>query len=300
MLLNVLLLMSPLAIGYLIPFSCARWITRVNQGLDKMVYLILFLMGLRLAYVENLGGNLAIIFNVAGTMLSAITLSNLLTLWWLDRRLLPSHVASDTNMPSKLQLLWESLQLCFVVSGGVLLGLSVDLRSLPIEKWSEWALMLLLLLVGVQMRNAGMRLRQILLNPWGMKIAAAVIVSSWLGGLLAAQLLGIPLAHGLALGSSFGWGSLSGMLVADKLGPVLGSAAFLNDLGRELIAILIIPLLMGRHPSAAIGYGGATALDFILPVIQKSGGISVVPVAIVSGFILSLLCPILPLGFLAM
>ncbi|MGL5093000.1 MAG: lysine exporter LysO family protein, partial [Aeromonas sobria] len=105
--------------------------------------------------------------------------------------------------------------------------------------------------------------------------------------------------HGLALSSSFGWYSLSGILVADKLGPVLGSAAFINDLGRELIAILIIPVLMRRHPSAAIGYGGATALDFTLPVIQKSGGIQVVPVAIVSGFILSLLGPILILGFLA-
>lgn len=160
-------------------------------------------------------------------------------------------------------------------------------------------LMLLLLLIGIQMRNSGMRLRQILLNPWGMKIALTVILSSWLGSLLAAQLLGMPFAHGLAMSSSFGWYSLSGILVADKLGPVLGSAAFINDLGRELIAILIIPVLMRRHPSAAIGYGGATALDFTLPVIQKSGGIQVVPVAIVSGFILSLLGPILILGFLA-
>ena len=217
MLLNVLLILLPLAIGYLVPLSSARLIKLVNQSLGKMVYLILFLMGLGLAYVENLGSNLAVIFKVAG-----------------------------------------------------------------------------------QMRNSGMRLRQILLNPWGMKIAATVILSSWLGSLLAAQLLGMPFAHGLAMSSSFGWYSLSGILVADKLGPVLGSAAFINDLGRELIAILIIPILMRRHPSAAIGYGGATALDFTLPVIQKSGGIQVVPVAIVSGFILSLLGPILILGFLAL
>ncbi|MCR6555051.1 LysO family transporter, partial [Aeromonas sp. CPF2-S1] len=190
----------------------------------------------------------------------AITLCNLLALWWLDKRSPPTHEASDGKMPSKLHLLWESLQLCFVVLGGVLLGLVVDLRALPIDKWSEWALMLLLLLIGIQMRNSGMRLRQILLNPWGMKIALTVILSSWLGSLLAAQLLGMPFAHGLAMSSSFGWYSLSGILVADKLGPVLGSAAFINDLGRELIAILIIPVLMRRHPSAAIGYGGATAL----------------------------------------
>jgi uncharacterized membrane protein YbjE (DUF340 family) len=299
MLLNVLLILLPLAIGYLVPLSSARLIKLVNQSLGKMVYLILFLMGLGLAYVENLGSNLAVIFKVAGVMLAAITFCNLLALWWLDKRTPPTHEANDARMPSKLHLLWESLQLCFVVLGGMLLGLLVDLRALPIDKWSEWALMLLLFLIGVQMRNSGMRLRQILLNPWGMKIAFTVIISSWIGSLLAAQLLGMPLSHGLALSSSFGWYSLSGILVADKLGPVLGSAAFINDLGRELIAILIIPVLMRRHPSAAIGYGGATALDFTLPVIQKSGGIQVVPVAIVSGFILSLLGPIFILGFLA-
>ncbi|PJG59478.1 lysine exporter LysO family protein [Aeromonas cavernicola] len=300
MLLNVLLILLPLLIGYLIPLSSARLTRLVNQALGKMVYLILFLMGLGLAYVENLSSHLAMIAHVAGVMFGAITLSNLLALWWLDQRSPPTHEASDSKMPSKLQLAWESLRLCFVVLGGLSLGLVVNLHSLPIDKLGEWALMLLLLLIGVQMRNSGMRLRQILLNPWGMKIALTVVLSSWVGALLAAQLLGIPLTHGLALGSSFGWYSLSGILVADKLGPILGAAAFINDLGRELIAILLIPLLMRRHPSAAIGYGGATALDFTLPVIQRSGGITVVPVAIVSGFILSLLGPILILGFLAL
>lgn len=299
MLLNVLLILLPLGIGYLIPLSSQRLIRLVNQSLGKMVYLILFLMGLGLAYVENLGSNLTVIFEVAAIMLGAITLCNLLALWWLDKRSPPTHEAIDARQPNKLHMLWESLQLCFVVLAGVGLGLLVDLRVLPIDKLSEWALMLLLLLIGIQMRNSGMRLRQILLNPWGMKIALTVILSSWLGSLLAAQWLGMPWNHALALASSFGWYSLSGILVADKLGPVLGSAAFINDLGRELIAIMIIPMLMRRHPSAAIGYGGATALDFTLPVIQKSGGIQMVPVAIVSGFILSLLGPILILAFLA-
>ncbi len=56
---------------------------------------------------------------------------------------------------------------------------------------------------------------------------------------------------------------------------------------------------MRRHPSCAIGYGGATAMDFTLPVLQRSGGVAVVPVAIVSGFILSLAGPVLILGFLS-
>ena len=298
MLLNVLLILLPLVIGYLVPLLCP--FDQAGQsvaGQDGLSHFVPDGAGARLRGEpeQQSGGDLQggrgdarrhYPVQLAGPLVAGQALA-------------PTHEASDGPMPSKLHLLWESLQLCFVVLGGVLLGLLVDLRALPIDKWSEWALMLLLFLIGVQMRNSGMRLRQILLNPWGMKIAVTVILSSWLGSLLAAQLLGMPLTHGLALSSSFGWYSLSGILVADKLGPVLGSAAFINDLGRELIAILIIPILMRRHPSAAIGYGGATALDFTLPVIQKSGGIQVVPVAIVSGFILSLFGPILILGFLA-
>lgn len=68
MLLNVLLILLPLVIGYLVPLSSARLIKLVNQSLGKMVYLILFLMGLGLAYVENLGSNLAVIFKVAGVI----------------------------------------------------------------------------------------------------------------------------------------------------------------------------------------------------------------------------------------
>ena len=184
--------------------------------------------------------------------------------------------------------------------GGVLLGLVVDLRALPIDKWSRWALMLLLLLIGIQMRNSGMRLRQILLNPWGMKIALTVILGSWLGGLLAR-----PTArHALC---PWPRDELQFWLVfalrhpgSRQAGPRCWAPPPSSTIwGASLSPSLIIPVLMRRHPSAAIGYGGATALDFTLPVIQKSGGIQVVPVAIVSGFILSLLGPILILGFLA-
>ena len=96
-----------------------RLVRLVNQSLGKMVYLILFLMGLGLAYVENLGSNLAVIFKVAGIMLTAITLCNLLALWWLDRRSPPTHEAGDGKMPSKLHLLWESTPALFRGAGGV-------------------------------------------------------------------------------------------------------------------------------------------------------------------------------------
>ena len=72
------------------------------------------------------------------------------------------------------------------------------------------------------------------------------------------------------------------------------------ELVRELVALVMIPLIIHSRPSVAIGYAGATAMDFTLPVIQSTGGVRCVPIAIVSGFILSLLVPILMLVFVSL
>jgi uncharacterized membrane protein YbjE (DUF340 family) len=76
--------------------------------------------------------------------------------------------------------------------------------------------------------------------------------------------------------------------------------AFLNDVLREIIALAIIPLLISVRPAMAIGYGGATSMDFTLPVIRSSGGLACVPVAIASGFLLSFLSPVLMGVFLSL
>lgn len=99
------------------------------------------------------------------------------------------------------------------------------------------------------------------------------------------------------MASGFGWYSLSAILIGDQLGPLMGGVAFFNDLTRELLAFILIPLVIHRHTALAIGYGGATSMDFTLPVIQQHGGVACVPIAVVSGFILSLLSPPLILFF---
>lgn len=72
-----------------------------------------------------------------------------------------------------------------------------------------------------------------------------------------------------------------------------------NDLARELLAIMLIPGLIRRSRSTALGLCGATSMDFTLPVLQRSGGVEIVPAAIVHGFILSLLVPLLMAFFSA-
>ena len=93
------------------------------------------------------------------------------------------------------------------------------------------------------------------------------------------------------MASGFGWYSLSGILLTESFGPVIGSAAF-ND-GAGVNRHHADPGLVRRSRSTALGLSGATSMDFTLPVLQRSGGLEMVPAAIVHGFILSLLVPVL-------
>ncbi len=194
----------------------------------------------------------------------------------------------------------ESAKLVLVIAAGLVVGLFFPVNVHIVETTSQWILLLLLLLIGIQLRNSGLTLRQIILNKHGMLIAAVIVASSLIGGVIAAKILGISVIKGLAMSSGFGWYSLSGILIGGAYGPIWGGASFLIELLRELLSLILIPLIIGTRPLTAIGYAGATALDFTLPVIQTTGGVRCVPIAIVSGFILTLLNPVLMLFFISL
>ncbi|PMJ99276.1 lysine exporter LysO family protein, partial [Vibrio sp. 10N.261.55.A7] len=211
-------------------------------------------------------------------------------------------ISTDTTK-SKLPLTamaLESAKLILVVGGGLLIGLVSKMNLTWVDTASEWILFLLLFFIGIQLRNSGLTLKQTLINKHGMMIAVVIVASSLIGGALASLVLDIGLYQGLAMASGFGWYSLAGILMGDAFGPVYGGASFMLELLRELVALVIIPMLIRIKPCTSIGYAGATAMDFTLPVIQSTGGVRCVPIAIVSGFILSLLVPILMLFFISL
>ena len=227
--------------------------------------------------MEDLSSNTVLIFQYSAVFFFCILCANLLLLALLERRMPWRSSHKQEKLPSRVHMALESLKLCGVVLGGFLLGLTQWQWLQFAHKGSEYALIFLLLLVGIQLRNSGMTLRQIVLNRRGTLVALVVTVASLAGGALAAQLLGLPVKAGLAMASGFGWYSLSGILITDAYGPVMGSAAFFNDLARELVAIMLIPTLVRRSRSTALGLCGATSMDFTLPVLQRSGGLDMVP-----------------------
>ncbi|WP_028117089.1 lysine exporter LysO family protein [Ferrimonas senticii] len=289
---NTLIILSPLAVGYLIKLSQPQLLKLIGHALTAMVYLILIIMGMGLASLDNLGEQMGNIAQMVTVLVGLTLIANLAALPLVDRWL-PLTVQLSEQQSNTAAMVRESVQLALVVIGGFLLGLVIPLPHSTLDPLALGILMAILLLIGIQMRAANMSLRQILLNPRGLAIAAVVLITSLAAGAAMAWLFELPIPHGLAIASGVGWYSLSGAMISQELGPMMGSVAFLSDLARELVAIVLIPMLMRRTPAGAIGYGGATSMDFTLPMIQKSGGPMTVPVAIVSGFLLSLSAPIL-------
>ncbi|HHF2875604.1 TPA: lysine exporter LysO family protein [Vibrio diabolicus] len=296
---GMLFIFAPLVVGYLIPISRSSLLEKINQSTSYLIYVILSLMGLSLAALDNLSSNLQSILLYASTFFLCLSTCNLLALPIIDR-IIPLQTNQNQKKLPLSSMALESVKLIVVVGGGLVFGLLLPIDLSWVDTASEWILFLLLFFIGIQLRNSGLTLRQILLNKQGMAIAAIVIATCMLGGVIAAILLDLPLYQALAMASGFGWYSLAGILMGDAFGPVFGGASFLIELMRELVALVAIPLFIRSYPCTAIGYAGATAMDFTLPVIQTTGGVRCVPVAIVSGFILSLLVPVMMLFFVSL
>lgn len=296
---GLLIILLPLIVGYLIPLRHESVLKLINRFLSWIVYVILFFMGISLAFLDNLATNLLSILHYSAVTVVVILLCNIAALLWLERTIPWKNYHHQEKLPSRIAMALESLKLCGVVVLGFLLGLTGWAFLQHATEASEYTLIFLLFLIGIQLRNNGMTLKQIVLNRRGMIVAVIVVISSMAGGVINAFILDLPLKTSLAMASGFGWYSLSGILLTESFGPVIGSAAFFNDLARELIAIMLIPGLVRRSRSTALGLCGATSMDFTLPVLQRSGGLEMVPAAIVHGFILSLLVPILMAFFSA-
>lgn len=299
MFLGLIFIFAPLVVGYLIPISTPPHLALINRISSYLIYLILTLMGLSLAALDNLMANIQTILQYTSIFFVVIGVCNLFSLTWIER-LMPLATNNKSKSLSLLNMALESVKLILFVAAGLLVGMIFSLDLSWVEKTSEWILFFLLFLIGIQLRNSGLTLKQILLNRHGMAIAVTILLSSLIAGSICALLLDIPFYKALAMSSGFGWYSLSGILIGDAFGPVWGGVSFLLELLRELLALILIPLFIRRYPNTMIGYAGATALDFTLPIIQTTGGVRCVPIAIVSGFILSLSVPTLMLFFISL
>lgn len=294
---GLLIVLAPMLLGYFIKTTKEKLLSLINRMVMILLYVILFVMGVSLGQIEDVLTKLPNIGFSALTFALLIMGCNIIGLIIFDK-LKPAplkHLGS--NLPPRWKLLLDSAKLCSMVLLGFVFGFfSYGYFALPLHA-STYVLVTLIFFVGIQLRNNGISLREVLFNQRGIYTGVIMILTSLVGGILAAYALKLPLTQGLAIASGLGWYSLSSVVINDAWGPIFGSIAFFNDLMREIVSLFVIPLFMFHYRSTAVGLAGATALDCTLPIIQRSGGMEVVPLAISFGFVTNIAPPILLVFF---
>lgn len=164
-----------------------------------------------------------------------------------------------------------------------------------IDSLTNYSLAVLLFGVGIDIGASREIIEDLRLMGWKLIVIPILIaLGSLLGSVLSGAAFGFAAGESAAVGAGFGWYSLSGVLISKLHSAELGSLAFLTNVFRELLTVMILPLVAKYFGSlAVIAPGGATTMDVTLPLVKESGGEAVVIPAFVSGAVLSTLVPIL-------
>ncbi len=180
---------------------------------------------------------------------------------------------------------------------GVLLGL---FRWIP-ESWqnpqfSFAVLCALMFTVGLSIGNDPNSIKQFKsLNPRIIFLPIMTIAGTWAGVALASVFLkSLSLNDCLAVGSGFGYYSLSSILITQYKGVELGTIALLANIFREILTLLFAPLMVKYFGKfAPISAGGATTMDTTFPIIIRSSGKEYAIISIYHGFVMDFSVPFL-------
>jgi len=122
----------------------------------------------------------------------------------------------------------------------------------------------------------------------------ATIAGTWLGVLITGMFLQHSPAELLAVGSGFGYYSLSGILITQYKGAELGTIALLANIFREIFTLIFAPQMARFFGKLApIAAGGATTMDTTFPIIIQTAGKGYSIISIYSGFVLDFSVPFL-------
>lgn len=188
-----------------------------------------------------------------------------------------------------------------IIVGFFALGIVVGLLSIVPQSFVEsdvsyYALCALMFCVGIGIgSDSGILSSFRKVNPRLMLLPLMTIFGT-LAGTAAAALL-LPHRHlfdCMAIGSGFGYYSLSSIFITEYRGAELGTIALLANIMREILTLLCAPLFARWFGKLApITMGGATTMDTTLPIITRASGQDFVVVSIFHGFCVDFSVPFL-------
>lgn len=180
----------------------------------------------------------------------------------------------------------------FALIFGYFIALGLQQLNLKPHINTWYLLLIFMFIIGLDLAYSP--LSRSWLNWRVLLVPLSCVIGSLAGGIFCALIFTeINIKDFIMLSQGFGFYSMSGIVVSELRNPTLGSIALINDLFREIVAILFMYIIGWRYPRSAISSAGATAMDVTLPMIKQACGNEFIPHAMVSGMVLSILAPIL-------
>ena len=126
-----------------------------------------------------------------------------------------------------------------------------------------------------------------------MLLPIATILGTWAALIVVNLLLDSRTAgECFAVGSGFGYYSLSSIFITEYKGVELGTLALLANIARELLTLLAAPFLVKFFgPLSLISAGGATTMDTVLPSVIHHSGKQYTIISIYHGFVVDFCVP---------
>lgn len=188
-----------------------------------------------------------------------------------------------------------------IIVGFFILGIAAGLSGMVPESIIDgdltfYALCALVLCVGIGIgsdRNIVTKFKSLDVRMALLPLGTAL--GTFAGSLVVSFILsGRSPLDCLAVGSGFGYYSLSSIFITEYKGAELGTIALLANIIREMVTLLLSPVLAKVFgPLAPISSGGVTSMDTTLPIIMASSGEQYSAVSIFHGFILDFSIPFL-------
>ena len=200
-----------------------------------------------------------------------------------------------------LTIIFCEMKGSLIIVGFFILGIAAGLSGMVPESIIDgdltfYALCALLLCVGIGIgsdRNIVTKFKSLDVRMALLPLGTAL--GTFAGSLAVSLILsGRSPMDCLAVGSGFGYYSLSSIFITEYKGAELGTIALLANIIREMVTLLLSPVLAKAFgPLAPISSGGVTSMDTTLPIIMASSGEQYSAVSIFHGFILDFSIPFL-------
>ena len=183
---------------------------------------------------------------------------------------------------------------CAVIVGILLGYFTKSYINFDISLLIQFGLYLLLFFIGIDIGKNNNILNDLKkLNKKVLFLPFITIISSLAGGAVASILLSLSVGESIAISAGMGWYSFSAIELS-KVSIELGGIAFLSNIFRELLAIFLIPIIAKKIGSfESVSVAGATAMDSVLPIINRSNPAEISIISFYSGLVISIIVPIL-------